>query len=109
MAIMKLRRYHRVQSILAKAKAIAKQSHKSSHFAYTLSHKVPVACNTRWNSYFRLYDHVMKHVEEINDALKSVNRNDLVITKPQGDVLSLIIKVMQFFNEATTTRNNSNC
>lgn len=33
-------------------------------------------------------------IETINDALKSVNRDDLVITKPQFDILSLISKIL---------------
>ena len=96
-----LKGYPRIRSILAKVKAIATFSRRSSHFAYALSHKLPVPCDTRWSSYLKLYDHVLKHIEEINDALKSVNRNDLVITKPQVDILSLITKVLQFFSEAT--------
>ena len=96
-----LRGYPRICSVLAKVKTIATLSHRSSHLAYALSHRLPVPCDTRWNSYFKLYDHVLKHIEEINDALKSIDRNDLVITKPQGDILSLITKVLQFFSEAT--------
>ncbi len=56
-----LKAYRRVQTILTKAKTISSLSHKSSHFAYSLSHKIPVPCETRWNSYFRLYEHVIKH------------------------------------------------
>ena len=37
-----LKSYPRVQSILSKAKAISTLSCRSSHFAYSLSHKIPV-------------------------------------------------------------------
>ena len=55
---MELRGYHRIQNILSKTRAISSQSWKSSHFAYSLSQKIPVPCETRWNSYFRLYKHL---------------------------------------------------
>ena len=101
--LKELQGYTRVRSIFTKAKAIAALSRRSSHFAYALVRKIPVPCDTRWNSYYCLYDHILKYVEEINEALKSgsVNHNELVITKPQGDILSQVVKVMQFFSEAT--------
>lgn len=52
-----LKGYHRIQNILSKAKLISSLSRKSSHFSYLLSRKVPKPCETRWNSYFRLYKH----------------------------------------------------
>ena len=96
-----LKSYHRVQSILSKAKAISTLSRRSSHLAYSLSHKIPVPCDTRWNSYFYLYEHVLKHFENINTALETVGRKDLVLSRPQRDVLFLIVDVMNYFNEAT--------
>ena len=72
-----LKAYRRVQTILTKAKTISSLSHKSSHFAYSLSHKIPVPCETRWNSYFRLYEHVIKHFENINSALQNIHRTEL--------------------------------
>lgn len=78
--LTELKGYSRVQSILANVEAIATLSWRSSYCAYALLHKLPVPCDTRWNSYFRLYDHVIQHIEEINDAFKSIGCNDLVIT-----------------------------
>ena len=54
---------HRVQAAFSKAKAISSLSHKSSHFAYALPAKIPVACDTRWNSHFKLHEHILKHFE----------------------------------------------
>ena len=96
-----LKSYPRVQSILSKAKAISTLSRRSSHFVYSLSHKIPIPCETRWNSYFRLYEHVLKHFENINMALETVGRKDLVLSRPQRDILVLIVDVMNYFNEAT--------
>ena len=94
-----LRGYPRIRTILSRAQAIACLSRRSSHFSYAF--KIPIPCDTRWNSNFKLYDHILKHMETINDALKSVNRDDLVITKPQFDILLLITKILGFFSEAT--------
>ena len=96
-----LKSYHRVQSILSKAKAISTLSRRSSHFAYSLFHKIPIPCETRWNSYFHLYEHVLKHFEDINTALEKVGRRDLALSRPQRDILVLIVDVMNYFNEAT--------
>ena len=101
MGFKELRQYPGAQSILAKENAIATLSRRSSHFTYALNRKLPVPCDTIWNSYFHLYDHIVKHFEEINEALKSVSHYELLITKPQGDILLLVVKVLQFFSEAT--------
>ena len=69
--LKELQGYPRVRSIFTKAKAIAALSRRSSHFAYALVRKIPVPCDTRWNSYYYLYDHILKYVEEINQALKT--------------------------------------
>ena len=58
-------------------------------------------CETRWNSYFHLYEHIIKHYEDINKALQNINRTELTISRPQKEVLALIVDVMDFFSEAT--------
>ena len=58
-------------------------------------------CETRWNSYFHLYEHIIKHYEDINKALQNINRTELTISRPQKEVLTLIVDVMDFFSEAT--------
>ena len=89
-----LRGYHRVQNILGKAKAISALSHRSSHFAYALSHKIPVPCDTRWNSFFKLYEHVVKYFEDINKGLESIKRNDLIISRAQKEVHCRCIRLL---------------
>ena len=79
-----LKSYRRVQGVFGKAKAISALSHKSSHFAYSLSLKIPVPNDTRWNSHFQLHEHILKHFEDINKALQKVDHSDLAITKTQG-------------------------
>lgn len=73
-----LRQYPRAQSIIAKGKAISALSRRSSHFTYALNRKLPVSCDTRWNSYFHLYNHIVKQFEEINEALKSFSHYELL-------------------------------
>ena len=52
--------YRRVQTAFNKCKSICTLSHQSTHFNYKLSSKIPVANDTRWNSHFRLHQHVLK-------------------------------------------------
>ena len=93
--------HHRVQSILIKTKAISTLSRRSSHFAYSLSHKILVPCETQWNSYFHIYEHIIKHYEDIKKALQNINQTELTISRPQKEVLALIVDVMDFFSETT--------
>lgn len=96
-----LKGYRRIQSVFAKAKAVASLSHRSSHFAYSLSVKIPMPCETRWNSYLHLHEHIVKHFDQINSALQAANRSDLIISTLQRDMLSHVVDVMQYFAEAT--------
>ena len=103
-----LRGYHRIQNILTKAKGIATLSHKSSHFAYSLTHRIPVPCETRWNSYFRLYEHIVKHHDNITEALNSNDRQELIISRPQIELLNLVVNIMDYFSEATNILQQEN-
>ena len=96
-----VRAYPRFQSILSKAKAISTLSHRSSSLSYKLSHRIPVPCDTRWNSHFKLYEHIVKHWENINESLQSIDRSDLKISSAQKDVLAVFVTVLDFFCEAT--------
>ena len=96
-----LKGYHRVQNILIKAKSISSLSLKSTHFAYLLSRKIPKSFETRWNSYFRLYEHIVKYFGDITEALRKVNETNLIISLPQKEFLTLIVNVMDYFNDAT--------
>ena len=98
-----IKSYRRVQAVFAKANAIAALSHRSSHFSYSLSKKIPKPCDTRWNSHFHLHEHLIKQCDDINRALQkpTVNRNDLVISATHKEILSLIVDIMQYFSEAT--------
>lgn len=58
-------------------------------------------CETRWNSHLHLHEHIVKHLDDINNALQTVNRHDLIISVTHKDLLSLVIDVMQYFSEAT--------
>lgn len=89
-----LKGYQRVQAVFARAKAISTFSRKSSL-------KVPMQNETRWNSNFKLHEHIVKHFEDINRALQNVDRNDLMITKAQRGLLSQVTDIMQYFTEAT--------
>ena len=95
--------YRRVQAAFSKAKSISAYSRRSSHFAYALSLKIPAPNDTRWNSYFKLHAHIVKYCDSINKALehKKVNRKELIISKADKEVLSLVVDVMQYFSEAT--------
>ena len=93
-----LTNYHRVQAAFSKAKAISSLSHKSSHFVYALPAKIPVPCDTRWNSHFKLHEHILKHFDSINEALKKVGRSELVVSR---NSLSGVVAVMEYFLEAT--------
>ena len=55
--------YHQVQAVFAKAKSISALSHKSSHFIYSLSLKIPVPNNACWNLHVQLHEHLLKHFE----------------------------------------------
>jgi hypothetical protein len=96
-----LKGYRRVQAVFAKARAISTLSRRSSHFAYSLSLKIPSPNDTRWNSHFKLHQHIVNHFEDINIALEKIDRNDLIITKAQKELLSQVTEIMQYFSEAT--------
>ena len=93
--------YCQDQAAFAKAKAISTLSRKSIHFTYSLSLKIPVTNDTRWNSHFQLHEHILKYFEEINKALQKVDWSDFGIRKAQSEFLSLVVDVMQYFSEAT--------
>ena len=99
----KLLNYRRVQVVFNKAKAIGKLSRQSSHFRYALSRRIPTANDTRWNSHYRLHQHILKHYEYINNALLSehVQQSHLVITATDIENLSNVVSVMSYFSEAT--------
>ena len=90
-----------IQSVFAKAKAIAALSHRSSHFAFSLSVKILMPCETHWNSYLHLREHIVKHFNVIINALQKANRNNFIISTTHRGMLSLVIDVMQYFSEAT--------
>ena len=58
-----LKSYHQVQAVFAKSKSISALSHKSSHFVYSLSLKIPVPNDARWNWHIQLHEHILKHFE----------------------------------------------
>ena len=95
--------YRRVQAAFNKAKAICSLSRKSSHFAYALSTRIPVANDTRWSSHFRLHEHLLDNMEDINRALASekINRPALIFSRSDKEHLSLVVDVMQYFAQAT--------
>ena len=66
-----------------------------------LSHKIPLANNTRWNSHYCLHVHLVSHMEGINQALIKVNHTDLVFTDTQKNILTLASNAMEYFSEAT--------
>ena len=86
--------YRRVQAAFSECKTIASLSQRSSHFAYVLPLKVPVPCDTRWNSHFRLHEHILQHHENINSAQMSaaVDRKDLVMSTADLNSLAGLLK-----------------
>ena len=93
--------YRRVQTAFNKCKSICTLSRQSSDFKYKLSSKIPVPNDTQWNSYFRLHQHILRHVEEINKALDQVGRSALCLSTADKDSLSKVVEVMSYFAEAT--------
>ena len=102
--------YRRVQAAFSKAKAICTLSRKSSHFSYALNAKIPVPNETRWNSYLRLHEHILKHFDDINDALatENVNRLELVLSSTDKENLTRVVEIMQYFAEGTDILQASN-
>ena len=93
MGYKELLAYRRVQVAFCKSKSISTLSRQSSHFKYKLSARIPVPNETRWNSFLR---HILKHFDNINEALNEVNKQNLMLTSVDKDNLSA---VMQFFAE----------
>ena len=93
--------YRRVQAAFNKAKSICTLSRKSSHLNHTLSTRIPVPNETRWNSHVRLHDHVLKHFDNINEALNKVDQKLLVLSITDKENLTNVVHVMQYFAEAT--------
>ena len=93
--------YRRVQSVLHKAKLICSLSRKSSHFSYSLTARIPAPNDTRWNSYLRLHEHLLKHFDNIQDGFVKVNRKELMLSTSDKENLSKLVEVMQYFAEAT--------
>ena len=100
--------YRRVQAVFSKAKSICSLSWKSSHFCYALTANIPVPNETRWNSYLRLHEHILKHFHNINDALGVVNRLELVLSSTDKENLTQVVQVMQYLAEATDLLQASN-
>jgi hypothetical protein len=96
-----LNNYRRIQAAISKCKAISKLSQQSSHFKYALTSRIPVPNDTRWNSRFKLHQHILNHLEEINEALDNENRSSLCLSTADKDILSKIVEVMNYFSEAT--------
>ena len=103
-----LMHYRRVQAAFSKAKSICSLSRKSSHFCYALTAKIPVPNETRWFSYLRLHEHILKHFHNINDALGVVNRLELVLSSTDKENLTQVVQVMQYLAEATDLLQASN-
>ena len=103
--------YRRVQAAFNKAKAICSLSHKSSHFAYALSTRIPVANDTRWSSHFRLHEHLPENMEDINRvlALEKINQPALIFSRSDREHLSLVVDVMQYFAQATDILQGKKC
>ena len=96
-----LAHYRRVQAVFKKAKAISALSRKSSHFANALSLRIPMANETRWNSYLRLHEHILSHADNINAAVTKVERQELILSTADKEELKPIVEVMKYFAEAT--------
>ena len=96
-----LLKYQRVQAVFSKAKTICTLSHKSSHFSYALSARIPVPNESRWNSYVRHHEHILKHFDNVNEALNTVNHQNLVLSTSDKENLSNVVDVMLYFAEAT--------
>ena len=93
--------YRRVQAVFSKAKTFGTLFHKSSHFNYALSARIPVPNETRWNSYVRLHEHILKHFDNVNEALNTVNHQNLVLSTSDKENLLKVVDVMLYFAEAT--------
>lgn len=63
--------------------------------------RIPAANDTRWNSYLRLHEHILKHFDDINVGLNQVNRSELILSTNDKDNLSQVVNIMQYFSEAT--------
>ena len=93
--------YRRVQATFNKAKSVCSLSHKSSHLAYNLSAKIPVANDTRWSSHLRLHEHILSNMENINQALEKIKRSNLTFSRSDKENLSSVVEVMAYFAQAT--------
>lgn len=93
--------YRRVQSAFNKAKAVSTLAHKSSHLAFNLSAKIPLANDTRWSSHIRLHEHILTNLENINQALEKMKRSNLTFSKSDKENLSSVVEVMAYFAQAT--------
>ena len=48
-----------------------------------------------------MHQHILKHVEEINEALDKEGQSILCLPTADKDIISKIVKVMHYFSEAT--------
>lgn len=92
--------YRRVQVAFRKPKSVCTLSRQSSHLKYA---RIPVPNETRWSSFLSscLHEHILKHFDNINAPLYTVNKQNLILLSADKDNLSKVIYVMQLFVEAT--------
>ena len=62
-----------------------------------MSTKIPVANDTRWSSHLRLHEHILKNMDNINEALEKIKQPNL----SDKENLSSVVEVMSYFSQAT--------
>ena len=86
--------FRRVQVAFRKPKSICTLSRQPSHLKYALSARIPIPNETRWNSFLRLHEHILKHFDNINAAINTVNKQSLILLSADKDNLSKVVYVM---------------
>ena len=93
-----------VKSALLKIKSISRLCAKSTAFSNALSGFVPPQPTvTRWNSHYRLVQHIILHSAEINSILliQAVSKKHLVLTRNELEFLTKFCDRLSYFAEAT--------
>lgn len=92
----------KVDTALTKVKNIARFAAKSSSFSELLQgHQPPQANATRWDSEFRLLQHILSKTELIHQALIKESKKQLILSNMELDILREIASRLSYFAEAT--------
>ena len=93
--------YTRFSKLIAKCKKISGLDKWSNQFSQHLSKRFSQLTEGRWNSFFRMITSIIDQIEHIDDALKYMNRTELLIHDSDVKVLKNFSLLLQYFDSCS--------